>query len=98
MKLISTQRHIDHEIVALKASVNDYDVQAVKIFIDGEEVFYIVDGHHSLFAAIESGVNPSITINQDIQQEADAMPLDDFLESHWIDSEPYDIMTGENVF
>ena len=98
MKYVSTQRHLDWEIVESKIANRDFGVQAVSLTIDGEEMLFILDGHHSFAAAIEAKSQPEITINNAIQQEADSMSIDDFLEAHWMDSELYNIETGENIF
>ena len=85
--IISSQRYIDQAIVDEKIASEDYAVSFVWLTIDGTSVKHIVDGHHSYAAAIVAGVSPEWVVNNAIQQEADSMDLDTYLEAHYIDSD-----------
>jgi hypothetical protein len=100
MTIISSQRHTDDQIVEAKRAAADYTVTVGKaILIDGETYRVVIDGHHSLAAARADGVEPVIveaTINN-CDREA-ITDIDEYLESHWIDSDWYDIATGQTVW
>lgn len=63
--LITNQRHIDDAIVAAKIVDQDFEVQLSPEFItaSGKRVRVIIDGHHSLQAAIRSGNEPYFVEN-----------------------------------
>lgn len=63
--LITNQRHIDDAIVAAKIVDGDFQVQLSPEFItaSGKRVRVIIDGHHSLQAAIRSGNEPYFVEN-----------------------------------
>ena len=59
LTLISSQRYRDPAIVAAKLAAEDYTVQVSPEFeIDGERYAVVVDGHHSLAAALEAAEEP----------------------------------------
>lgn len=99
--IISSQRHIDPEILAAKREARDYVVLLSEPFeVSGESYRVVLDGHHSMAAAREDGVEPEYE-TADGQQD-DARPLlaqsvDDYLAAHWIDSDWYDVETGRDV-
>jgi hypothetical protein len=96
--LISSQRYLDDETVARKLAAEDYVVEYVVLEHDGQTLWHVIDGHHSYAAAIEAGVEPEYRHNATVQQEADSMDLDSYLEAHFIDSEWYDLETGRAIF
>jgi len=98
MVKISSQRYLDDGTVAEKMAAEDYTVEYVEIKVDGRTLWHIIDGHHSYAAAIEAGADPEYAHNEAVQQEADAMALDDYLAAHFIDSEWYDLETGRAIF
>lgn len=59
--LITTQDYLDSDIVAAKVAAEDFEVQVSPEFeFDGRTFRVLIDGHHSLAAAIEAGVEPII--------------------------------------
>ena len=98
--VISSQRHKDDAIVEAKRAVLDYTVTIGKaIEIDGETYRVLIDGHHSLAAACADGVAPMMVDASVSECDREAIDdVDDYLESHWIDSDWYDIETGETVW
>ena len=97
--IISSQRYRNPEIVEAKRQSGDYEVSLVSIEIDGVEYDVVVDGHHSLSAAITDGVEPDWTyVGGELQAEADNMSAEDFLAAHYNDSDYYDVATGNSVW
>lgn len=58
MRKITSQLTRFEEITEAKRAAKDYAVQLVTLTIEGEEIEYVVDGHHSYEAAILDGVEP----------------------------------------
>jgi hypothetical protein len=93
---ISSQKHIDQEIVDQKIADGDYTVTVATI---SDEYQLVIDGHHSLAAARQAGVSPVyVDSDYNYRAEAESMGLEAFLESKYIDSDYYDIETGNNVW
>ena len=101
--LITSQHYIDDEIVAEKIASGDFEVQVSPEFAVGGETFRVVmDGHHSLAAARQAGVDPVI-IEQDAAANdrvalLDAGDVDAFLEACWMDGEYIYAETEESVW
>ena len=103
MKLISSQRYLDQEIVDTKIANSDFIVQVSPEFAIGDEVYQVImDGHHSYHAAVKSGNTPEFIVqnamDNDCVQLIEDNKIEDFLEQCWVDSEYYDVITGENCF
>ncbi len=102
MTIISSQRYIDDEIVAAKITSADFDVLISPEFeIDGDTFQVVLDGHHSLAAAREAGVDPVFCVAT--PQDHDAVGLiktnlEDFLMITRMDSDFYDVATGRDVW
>jgi hypothetical protein len=98
--IISSQRHIDDAIVETKRAARDYTVTIGKaIKIDGDTYRVVIDGHHSLAAAHADGVAPEMVEASVSECDREAIEdIDAYLESHWIDSDWYDIETGATVW
>ena len=98
--IISSQRYIDEKIVEAKRAACDYAITIGKeIEIDGETYRVIIDGHHSLAAAHADGVAPQIVEASVSDCDREAIEdVGDYLESHWIDSDWYNIKTGEEIW
>ena len=101
--IISSQRYIDDEIVAAKIADQDFEVQVSPEFtVDGMVVRVVTDGHHSLAAAMLAGVSP-VFVEQDAG-ENDMIGLlgqglvDDFLAMARIDSDYYNVETGQDIW
>jgi len=100
--IISSQRHLDGEIVAAKRAAHDYVVTLSPEFcLGGVQYQVILDGHHSLAAARLDGVDPVYRVAT--VQVCDCVALldtsiEDFLAAAWIDSDWYDIETGVSAW
>lgn len=96
MKMISSQRYRDEKIVEEKRASRDYTVSVVTV--DALGVSVIIDGHHSLSAALYDGVEPQLvecTCSEMLPCDSD---IESWLASHWIDSDWHDPITGELFF
>lgn len=61
--IITSQHYLNDEIVAAKLAAADYAVTLSPAFeVDGETYAVLLDGHHSLAAAIQAGQEPDVTI------------------------------------
>lgn len=103
MRTISSQRYLDDEIVEEKRRHADYDVAVSPVFeFAGEKFRVVLDGHHSLAAAIADGVKPSFgeynATDCDKIAALDRGDIEGFLELAWIDADWYDINTGKDVW
>lgn len=98
--LISSQRYLSEETVEAKRVSKDYEVTLGKLItVDGVDYRVVIDGHHSLAAANADGVNPTYSIATATECDRESIDdLDQYLESHWIDSDYYDVETGKNVW
>jgi len=101
--IISSQRYTNDEIVAAKLADRDFVVTLSPAFVyEGGEYQVVLDGHHSLAAAREAGVEPEY-IEAD-KRTADTVALldrgeiEDFLFAARIDSDYYVVATGEDVW
>lgn len=102
VRLISSQRHRSDEIIAEKREMKDYGVSVSPVFdLFGEQVQLVLDGHHSWDAAILDGVEPQICELSVRDSDKIALLLkgdiEDFLQATYIDSDLYDIRTGEDL-
>jgi len=105
--IISSQRHLDLDIVAAKLIAQDFTVTLSPAFeYDSMELQVVLDGHHSYAAAVEAGVTPIyITANSLMDDSLSGVtnPVlgcdpEEYLERHYIDSDWYAIETGELVW
>lgn len=102
-RIISSQRYIDDEIVEAKRAARDYQVTLTPAFEvePWGTVQVIVDGHHSLEAARLDGVEPVYTEATDQTADTIAMietgRIDDFLATSRMDSDYYDVETGQDL-
>lgn len=68
--LITSQHFLSDEIIASKIAASDFAITVSPAFeIDGRMMRVVLDGHHSLAAAIEAGIEYDMT-------EADAQACD----------------------
>lgn len=101
--LITSQHFIDADIVAAKVASGDFEVQVSPEFEIGGETFRVIlDGHHSLSAALEAGVEPVI-LEQDATENdrvalLDAGNVEAFLEACWMDGEYQYAISGKAVW
>ena len=102
-QLISSQDYLDDDKVSEKSSDGDYAVQISPEFeVDGEKFRVIVDGHHSLAAAIADGETPKFE-EQDSQDNDHIAALeqgnvDDFLEQTHMGDDWRNRITGKSAF
>lgn len=103
ISLITSQDYISDEIVAAKLAARDFGVSVSPVFeIDGREYRAVLDGHHSLQAAIEAGAEPEYT--ELSRREHDAISLLDggdiegFLEVVHMGGDYHDAITGGAAF
>ena len=102
-RTISSQHHIDDEIVGAKRADGDYEVLVSPEFeIKGMMVRIVLDGHHSLAAAKADGVEPewieASARDDDRIGLLNDGKIDDFLSTTWMDGDYYDVETGEMVW
>jgi hypothetical protein len=103
MITISSQRYRDDQTVQAKAKNKDYMVCVSPIFeIDGMTVRVVLDGHHSLQAAILDGVVPEYYEQDSRDNDVIALlgrgEIDTFLQLTRMDSDWYDIKTGRDIW
>lgn len=103
MQTISSQRYIDEDTVQQKLDAQDFTVAVSPVFeFDGQQFRVVMDGHHSLAAAQEAGVQPEF-IEQDATENdkiglLNVGKIDEFMEAAWIDSDWYDVETGAGIW
>lgn len=100
--IISSQRFLQDEIVKIKRESRDYVVTLTPEFeYDGLIFQAVTDGHHSLAAAREDGVEPEYRVVSAKDDDRIALletSIDDYLEVCQMDSDWYDIQTGARVW
>ena len=103
MKTISSQRYIDESTVESKIENQDFTVFVSPAFeIDGEKVRVVLDGHHSLQAAKQAGVDADFveqdaTDNDTIGLLNDG-DIDGFLVAAHMGDDYYDTDTGADIW
>lgn len=103
MITISSQRYIEDSIVEAKKEAADYDVFVSPVFeIDGQEMRVVLDGHHSLAAAIENGEEPIFTEYDATEHDAicllEAGDVDGFLMAVHMGDDYYNVFTGSDIW
>jgi len=103
MITISSQRYLDDDIIAEKIEMEDFGVSVSPVFEhDGMLLRVIMDGHHSLAAAKQAGVEPEFA-ELDVQDSDNIQlihdgKIEDFLLATYIDSDYYDIADGVSIW
>lgn len=102
-QLISSQDYLDDDKVSEKSNASDYAVQISPEFeVDGEKFRVIMDGHHSLAAAIADGKTPEFEEQSSRDNEHIAAlengNVDDFLEQTHMGDEWRNRITGKSAF
>jgi hypothetical protein len=102
-KTISSQHHIDDEIVSAKQAARDYTVTISPDFVvEGVQVRVVLDGHHSLAAARLDGVEPEYVVatprSDDRIGLLEAGKIEDFLSTAYMDGDYYDVETRNAVW
>jgi hypothetical protein len=98
MTLISSQRYLDQDIVESKRVARDYTVSVLDVTVDGIDYQVVVDGHHSIAAAKADGVEPVIVVQNATQDDRAALNGEDLLEACYIDSDWYDLASGQTIW
>ena len=93
---ISSQRFLDQDVIDQKIMNNDFVVTLATI---SDEYQIVIDGHHSLEAAKQAGVNPVFVESEyDYLAEVECIGFDNFLAAHYVDSAWYNIESGKEEF
>lgn len=103
MITISSQRYIDEEIVEAKQAAADYEVFVSPSFeVDGQIVRVVLDGHHSLAAALEAGEEPIFTEYDSTEHDAicllEADDVEGFLQATHMGDDYYNVETGKDIW
>lgn len=101
--IITSQNHIDEAIVASKIAAGDFEVQVSPEFeIDGQVYRVLLDGHHSLAAALEAGSEPTIVERNASDDDRIAIldngDIENFLAACWMDGEYHFAVSGKGVW
>ena len=103
-RTISAQRYLDGKIVAAKRVARDYVAYRVQVTYEGETLYVMVDGHHSLSAARADGQPVVWEVPEAIQIEANGVcQVGDTAVGDWLaqlqgDAEWYDVNTGRDAW
>lgn len=103
VRLISSQRYLDEDIVEQKINSGDFTVKLSPLFtIDGDAFQVIEDGHHALAAAKRAGVEPNFIVQSILENDRIGLLMagktDDFLKASHVDSAWYDINSGREIW
>ncbi len=95
--IISSQRYIDNEILNAKIAQIETDMPAEIVLtawdVDGEFAI-LSDGHHTFEAASQCNVQ----VRFEIVTHPEGLTGNDLLEQAWMDSDWYDVETGNLAF
>lgn len=96
MKIISSQHFIDWEIVENKIEqLNGAEFVEIPCYeigeIDGEEMAIQADGHHTMAAARELGIEVRFIFAEDPEGLTGEAALD----ARWMDGDWYDVVASE---
>ena len=96
MKIISSQRYFNNDIVLAKMAElkDETSVTLPVVEVGFDDLFVLVDGHHRLIAAQELGIE----VKFEITRHSEGLTGESLLEQTWIDSDWYDIKTGISIF
>ena len=96
MTKISSQRFLNQAVVDQKIANSDFVVTLATISDDYQVV---IDGHHSLEAAKQAGIDPIfVESDYNYMSEVECIGFDNFLAAHYIDSAWYDVESGCDEF
>lgn len=101
--IISSQRYINDAIVSEKIQNKDFKVSLSPEFeLEGQKYQVVLDGHHSLKAAIQSGAEPELETAAESENDNIAIlnsgDIEGFLEAVHIDSDYYDTKTEKDIW
>ena len=102
-QIITSQDFIDADVVARKIATADFEVQVSPAFeIDGTIYRVLMDGHHSLAAALEAGIDPVYIEQTETDTDRVAIlssgDVEGFLSVCWMDGEYRFAATGKSVW
>ena len=92
-EIYSAQSYRDEKIVEEKRANKDYAIKIAYIADDDNMIAVLVDGHHSLEAAIIDGVEPEIEI-----VKSEYKSLEDYVIAFNDLSNPINIITGKEIW
>ncbi len=103
MTLISSQRYLDDDIIDDKVTSGDFEVLISPEFVvDGGTYCVVLDGHHSLAAAKQVGVEPTFITADCTDHDAVWLlmeeQVEDFLLVTHMGDQYYNIATGKNIW
>lgn len=101
--LITSQDYISDDIVASKIASADFAIQVSPEFeIDGATYRVLLDGHHSLAAAIAAGAEVDVTERTASDDDRVALlvagDIEGFLAACWMDGDYRYAATGDAVW
>ncbi|RLB90983.1 MAG: hypothetical protein DRH26_08710, partial [Deltaproteobacteria bacterium] len=104
-EIITSQRHLEDEIVEQKIKDNDFDVFLSPVFeYNGRQFQTIVDGHHSYAAAKQTGNTPNFELadEEDIDnlyllESGKESDVTEYLNRTYNDSDYYDIESDTDI-
>jgi len=94
IKIISSQRYLDQDIVDSKVITEDITLPAYLLEINGEKYAILADGHHRRAAAIAAGFN----VSYDVKSHPEMLTGEALMDATYNDSDFYFIETGVLVF
>lgn len=98
MRYITSQHYLNDDIVAEKSASCDYVVDYITVEIDGEEYRIVVDGNHSLAAALADNASPVFEHDESVQAEYADMTAEEVLERCWMDGDYIDAITRDTIW
>lgn len=104
MIIISSQRYINHDIVEQKKELLDGQESVILPIIfageyNGDELYILVNGHHTYAAAKELGVKVQFEeFSKGELGYSEKWTLEETLENLWMDSDYYNIETERDYF
>lgn len=105
MQVISSQRYLDEEIINNKMQqLKDSEINEITLPIvyamdfDGEQLYILIDNHHTRQAAINLGLTINYEIIDAKQRYGNLVTGDDLLNQLWIDSNWYYLDNDMEVF
>ena len=104
MKVISSQRYIDQEILAEKIESlreeTELELPVIDLYMqddDGDDLYLLFDGNHTLAAAQELGIAIAFDIGDHVADWS-GLAGEDLLRVAYMDSDYYDIATGIDIW
>lgn len=101
--IITSQDYINDKIVAEKIEAEDFEILVSPEFeFEGATYRILLDGHHSLAAAIEAGKEPVVVEADSTDHDAVGLlkdgAVEDFMDAAWMGSDYRFAVSGEFVW